>query len=217
MLRNVASVAVLIVLLAVSANADPLVSRVSGPFTLNSFNTSSALGALGTPWTINESFTGIGSGILQFTDDDNDSLGPGNPTLSGHNTGRWIQKTVTNTTGVTWTSFELELQEILGTPSSEGDGLSFAQGGGLVFTSSLFTTFTRQDITRDYLNFSGGSVLNGQTVTFLVAVTDNTPQSTFYLNQTPNKVDLPVPEPCSLLLLVAGLAGGYIRFRNRAN
>jgi|SRR5215510_11210842 len=219
MSRNVASLAVLVVLVvAVSANADPLVTKVSGPFTLNSFNTSSALGAQATPWTLNETFTGIGSGILQFTDaTDNDSLGPGNLTLSPHVTGRWIQKTVTNNSGVPWTSFELELQEILGIPSDETDGLSFAQGGGLVFTSNIFTTFTRQDITRDYLNFSGGTVLNGQVVTFSVAVTDNTPQSTFYFNQTPNKVDLPVPEPCSVLLLAAGLAGGYIKFRNRAN
>jgi PEP-CTERM motif len=220
MFKNVVSVAALVVLItAVSANADPLVSKVSGPFTLNSFNTSGLLGALGTPWTVNETYTGIGAGVLLFTDTDGDSLGPGNPTATDHLTGRWIQKTVTNNSGVTWTSFELELQEILGTPSGQGDGLSFADGAAIAtaFTSNLFSTYTRQDVTRDYVNFSGGTVLNGQAVTFLVAVTDNLPQSSFYWNQTPNKVDAPLPEPSSLLLLAAGLAGGYIRFRNRAS
>src|SRR5262245_59539974 len=129
MLRNAVSAAVLVVLItAVSANGDPLVSRISGPFTLDSFNTSGVLGALGTPWTVNETYTGIGSGVLLFTDTDGNSLGPGNPTGTDHETGRWILKTVTNNTGVTWTSFELELQETLGIPSGQLDGLSFADG-----------------------------------------------------------------------------------------
>src|SRR5262245_19784540 len=122
MFRNVVFVALLAVLMgAVCAQADPIVTTVSGPFALNSFNTSSLLGALATPWTINETFTGVGAGVLVLRDADEDSLGPGNPTNSGHTTGRWIQKTVTNTSGVAWTSFELEVQEILGTPSDEND------------------------------------------------------------------------------------------------
>jgi hypothetical protein len=218
MFRNVVFAALLAVLMgAVCAQADPIVATISGPFALNSFNTSSLLGALATPWTINETFTGVGSGILALRDDDDNVLGPGNPTNTNDATGRWIQKTVTNTSGVPWTSFELELQEILGDPSDELDGLSFAQNAGLIFTSNIFTTFTRQDATRDYLNFSGGVVPNGGVVTFLFAVTDNSPQGIIYFNETPNRVDVPgVPEASSLLLLAAGLVGGYTTFRNRA-
>jgi hypothetical protein len=59
-------------------------------------------------------------------------------------------------------------------------------------------------------------VPNGAVVTFLIAVTDTSPQGIFYFNETPNRVDVPaVPEPNTFLLLAAGLAGAYIRFRNR--
>jgi hypothetical protein len=101
---------------------------------------------------------------------------------------------------------------ILGTPSGEGDGLSFAQGAGLTFSSDRFSTITRLDITRDYLNFSGGSVLQGESVVFRFAVTDNSPQSPIYLNQNPNKAD--IPEPASMFLLGSGLiASLFLRKR----
>lgn len=202
-------------LCARGVEAAPIVTVQSGPISLGAYDTSDALGALATPWTIPETFTADGGGILLFSDTDGSALGPGNPTGSFHSSGRWIEKTVTNNSTTAWTSFELELQEILGTPSGDGDGLSFAQGAGFTFLSSIFTGYTRIDNTRDYINFSGGIVPIGGVVTFLFAVTDNSPQATFYMNQIPNRVDV-VPEPVSALLLGIGLAGIGYRARRRA-
>ena len=147
-------------------------------------------------------FSSIGVGVLQFIDEDGQPLAE---TVPDRDSGSWFTKTVLNTTGVPWTSFELELQEILGTPSGHGDGLSFAQNLGLTFTSNAFSTMTQIMTTRDYVNFSDGTVAPGSSVTFIFAVTDNSPQSVFYLAQTPNRQDVPVPEPASLALLGVGL------------
>jgi hypothetical protein len=169
--------------------------------TVTSQSTAGTASTIGTAWALNETMTGAGT--VSITDTDGVPLG----TLTPYASGSWITKTVLNNSGVTWTSFEMELQEILGTPSPDGDGLSFAQGAGLVFSSNKFTTITRIDTTRDYLNFSGGSVLPGTSVSFTFAVTDNSPQSPVFLQQTPNKVDV-VPDAGSAgLLFFVGLTG----------
>ena len=176
----------------------------SGGISIGTQNTATA-GTSVAPWTVNEIITAAGT--LALTDTDGTPLQ--SPTgVPNYTSGSWITKTVLNNSGVLWTSFEIELQQILGTPSPEGDGLSFAQGAGLTFTSSVFTTITRADITRDYLNFSGGSVANGASVSFTFAVTDNTPQSPVYISQTPNRAEIGVPDAGSTgLLFLLGLAG----------
>jgi hypothetical protein len=212
MKRTLFALAVAVLMLPLAANATTI-SYVSGPASLLGYGVSGT-GASGDPWLLTETFTGVGPLVLRIEDPTGaPPLGPGNPTTSGHVYGKWFSKYVMNNTSIPWTSFELELQSVLGTPSTDGDGLSFAQGSGLVFFSNVFPTYTRIDITRDYLNFNGATVLPGQSVLFNFVITDNSTNNPFWLVETPNKAD--VPEPASLLLLGTGLAAVARRLRKR--
>ncbi|MBL1174547.1 PEP-CTERM sorting domain-containing protein [Pantanalinema sp. GBBB05] len=99
-----------------------------------------------------------------------------------------VQSIVRNLTGTPWIFFDHELREEQTIPSPEADGLSFAQGYTSIrpFTSDLLPLANEVIDVRDFVNFSGGVVQPGQTVTFLYAITDNSPDDRFFLLQRPN-------------------------------
>ncbi|TAF49495.1 MAG: hypothetical protein EAZ61_14325, partial [Oscillatoriales cyanobacterium] len=100
--------------------------------------------------------------------------------------GFWFESVLTNRTKSAWTFFDHELQSTYNMASPDGDGLSFAQGLGVIPTSNVFSTRSQVEDVRDFINFTGGTVGIGETVTFRYFIGDWTPESTFYLRQRPN-------------------------------
>ncbi|MEO0868077.1 MAG: hypothetical protein AAFY17_06430 [Cyanobacteria bacterium J06642_11] len=99
-----------------------------------------------------------------------------------------FESVLTNLTNTPWVFFDHELQEELGTPSSEQDGLSFAQKlqAFRPFTSSAFSVVDEVTDVRDFVNFSDGVVNPNETVSFRYVILDNDPNDTFFLRQRPN-------------------------------
>ena len=159
-----------------------------------------AAGAAATPWTA--SLTMTGEGLIKLTGPYDasgvfpDAVLPYTHDGSAYSpvlfflTGGWFTLTVLNHSGSTWTGFKIELQSIFGTPSDDFDDLSFAQTASPPYTvtSDKFTTVVREDVTEDSRTFSGGSVANNDTVTFVFPVTDNAGDKPiwFHLTPTPN-------------------------------
>lgn len=134
----------------------------------------------------------------------------GNPgDIGRHINGFWLTKTVLNNTGQTWNFYDHELQSELGVASANGDGLSFAQGtfSPLPWSSDGFASFDVVEDVRDYINFFGGTVEDGQSVTFRYAITHNGWAETVYLRQRPNFSTAPVPEPGTAVLFGLGILG----------
>ena len=211
MKRCIVGLAVVVVLVAVGqAEGAPVTlngitfSELTGAFTIDS---GSGSGSSADPFVLNETVTDLDvtmtiSGLPGF----------GNPVGTGHVAGFALIKRVTNNTGETWDFYDHELQEILGTPSAEGDGLSFAQGSGSPprpWTCDLLPIVDEVTDVRDFINFSGGTVAQGQVAAFYYAITDNSPVDSFYLRQRPNYQPLGgIPEPSTLIIwsLLGGLA-----------
>ena len=138
---------------------------------------------------------------------------PADPQLEGNALGgrqffsRMMSETIVNDTRSIWTGFYIELQLVLGTPSSDGDGLSFGKISRnpeeLVVppNSDRFSTIAFRSHVRDAILFSGGSVAPGQSAVLNFAISETIAPAGFYLLQQP----VEVPEPVSLTLLVTGV------------
>jgi hypothetical protein len=156
--------------------------------------------------TINEVFDGdtANNVLLRFTDFD--------PSLAAFT----VVKNVTNNTGGRLTSFGFELLRTDGSGSPDNDGLSFNQFDRppTPRTSDRFSmVMADEEQSRDFLNFSGGTVLNGQTVQFTFGLTDRRGTSDpFFLAQNPNNTTV-VPEPSTWALMILGF--GMVGFASR--
>ena len=158
MKKNLLAIAAVVLLGCAVAQADTVISVYSGGISLDGYSTATA-GSSADPWLIRETMTS--SGILELACDLCAPVGPDDATGIGYLYGKWFQKTILNDSGVDWTSFELELRIDPALPSFDGDGLSFAQGSGLLFSSDKFATYSAIEDIRDYLNFHNGLVAVG--------------------------------------------------------
>lgn len=92
-----------------------------------------------------------------------------------------------NNSGIAWTEFEFELQEIFGQPSTFGDGLSFDQRRTSDENrhSNVFAVHNADFEPFDRLLFTDGHVDPLEIADFGFFITDFTPKREFYLRQDP--------------------------------
>ena len=148
-------------------------------------------GTLDDPFVLVERMTDPNGGTLSY-------LVPpeyGNHIGSQHHIGFALVKVIENATDIPWTSFELELQSILGTPSDYFDGLSFGQGSqaGRPFSAIGFNQTTVIDEPYDRIEFDHGRIPIGGHVTLRFVITEYDPLIEAYLLQRPGRPIASVP------------------------
>lgn len=197
--------ALLGVFLSPLARASITLSVQSGDINLNFYNFGTA-GTSADPWIIDVTNPTDNASTLKFLADPTASpFGPTNTTGGGQAAGKWFLVTIHNGSVGAFTSYDLELQSVLGTPSTNGDGLSFCQGGPCNNPSSPAWPNVNQVVdARDFINFSGGSLAAGNATTLKFAITQNGTINPDYLVYDPNRV-VGVPEPTTLLMIGGGL------------
>jgi len=106
-----------------------------------------------------------------------------------------LVKVVVNRSRIGWSGFEVELQEILGKPSTYGDGLSFHQIGPQPpeVSSDAFSDNNRLFEPHDRILFENGYVDPEARAQFKITITDPTPIAEFYLVQDPKLLSAGLP------------------------
>jgi hypothetical protein len=106
-----------------------------------------------------------------------------------------LNKVVTNKTPRAWTRFALELREVLATYSPYGDGLSFGQAStsGRPYVSPQFAASSEIEEPYDQLEFTGGRIQPGASVSMTFVISDASPEAIFYLLQQPGQVIAGIP------------------------
>jgi hypothetical protein len=148
----------------------------------------SGTGTRSDPLILVEEFTQMGPAILVirgFKTRGQDD--PDRPIQTVSSGSLVITKVVLNGSRRVWTGFDLELREIVDTPSPYGDGLSFDQMGSFAptFGSDRFQNLRKLTEPYDLLDFGQGSVDPGAQVRFSFVITDPTPRQEFFLIQEP--------------------------------
>ncbi|MDZ4737607.1 MAG: hypothetical protein SGJ07_14785 [Rhodospirillaceae bacterium] len=141
----------------------------------------SGSGTLDDPFVLVEEVTGDGGAVLVVR---GLNSGFGNKVATQHATGFALHKVVTNNTGQDWLRYEIELREHLAGSSPYEDGLSFGQASAHPpERSDIFADVASVEEPYDALGFADGIVVPGESVTFTMIVTDETPQPTFLIAQ----------------------------------
>lgn len=106
-----------------------------------------------------------------------------------------LVKEVVNRSGRVWAGYDVELQEILKTPSSRADGLSFNQAGAQPadIESNAFAHNERRFEPFDRISFEDGFVDPDATLRLRLTITDPTPVPEFYVLQDPSLLSAALP------------------------
>lgn len=176
----------LLLLWAAPAAAEPVTlsgitfSDELGGFVLES---GSGSGTAADPFVIVERITGEEAAVLVVRGLD---LAFGNRAGTHHLTGFALSKVVVNGTGRPWQEYRVELQQVLGSDSPFGDGLSFGQGPEAASRAIGVDRFGRAVLTDepyDVLSATDGLVEPGGQAVFQLVITDTTPTAEFYVVQ----------------------------------
>lgn len=185
-------------LLPSGSNAEPMrVNGVTFSDELGGFEITgvSGSGTQSDPFVVHENITTVSADVILVIRDIDPKIG--NLVGTHHAFAFVLNKVVTNKTTRAWTRFSLELREVVETYSPYGDGLSFGQAStaGRPYLSPQFGAASEIEEPYDQLEFSGGHILPGASVSMTFVISDASPEAIFYLLQQPGQVIAGIPIP----------------------